>query len=177
MAFFAVALLTVHVPLLLWVPAVGRAECLLIAVTLALLAMILEAIAWRGLDNLFVPLGSFVLLKAFIPMPAPALAQCAAVAAAYDSRHTDDYPTVEVVVTFRDGATRALRSQRQHAAMLPWTTEAGQSWDPGIALAIAAVLPADSPDIERLRLGDREELLAYAVMEHIDPEAWFEACE
>lgn len=81
-AFFAVALLAVHVPLLLWVPAVGRVECLLIAATLALLAMILEAIAWRGLDNLFVPLGSFVLLKAFIPMPAAALAECAAVAAA-----------------------------------------------------------------------------------------------
>jgi len=31
-----------------------------------LLVMALEAIAWRGLDNLFVPLGTFVLLKVYL---------------------------------------------------------------------------------------------------------------
>jgi phytol kinase len=82
-AFFAVALLAVHVPLLLFDrPPVGRAESLLIAVTLALLATILEAIAWRGLDNLFVPLGAFILLKAFRTMNAADLTACCLVAAA-----------------------------------------------------------------------------------------------
>jgi phytol kinase len=82
-AYFAVALLAVHVPLLLFDrPPVGRAESLLIAVTLALLSTILEAIAWRGLDNLFVPLGAFVLLKAFRTMSAADLTACCLVAAA-----------------------------------------------------------------------------------------------
>ena len=80
-AFFAVAVLSVHVPLLLFTPT-GRAETLLIACTLALLAMILEGIAWRGADNLLVPLGAFILLKAFLRLDRGDLAECLAVAAA-----------------------------------------------------------------------------------------------
>lgn len=64
LAFFVVAAVSVFVPLM-----VGEVEWrkgLLISVTLGLLVMALEAIAWRGLDNLFVPLGTFVLLKVFL---------------------------------------------------------------------------------------------------------------
>lgn len=61
------AFLSAHVPLLLFTD-VGRAESLLIGLTLGLLVMLLEAIAWRGLDNLFIPLGGFVLLKAYLVM-------------------------------------------------------------------------------------------------------------
>uniref|UniRef100_A0ACD5GP51 Uncharacterized protein n=1 Tax=Desertifilum tharense IPPAS B-1220 TaxID=1781255 RepID=A0ACD5GP51_9CYAN len=53
---FTLAFLSTHVPLLLFTP-VGRIETLLISMTLGLLVMLLEAIAWRGLDNLFIPLG------------------------------------------------------------------------------------------------------------------------
>ena len=66
-AFFAVAFLSTHIPLLLFTDS-GPAKTLLIAMTLALLVMLLEAIAWRGLDNLLVPLGAFALLRAYLAM-------------------------------------------------------------------------------------------------------------
>jgi phytol kinase len=71
-AFVAIAFLCVHVPLLLW-SEVGRAESLLIAATLALLVMLLEGSAWRGLDNLFIPIGGYFLLRAYLPLDAAAL--------------------------------------------------------------------------------------------------------
>ena len=61
-AFFLVAYFAVHVPLLL-ASQVERIDVLLVAVTLALLVTVFEAIAWRGLDNLFIPIGGFVLLR------------------------------------------------------------------------------------------------------------------
>lgn len=71
-AFVIVAFLCIHVPLLLW-SNVGRAESLLIAVTLALVVMLLEGSAWRGLDNLFIPIGGYLLLRAYLPMSASEL--------------------------------------------------------------------------------------------------------
>ena len=67
LAFAVVAFLCVHVPLLLWSDT-GRRETLMIAATLALLVMLLEGTAWRGLDNLFLPIGGFFLLRAYMPM-------------------------------------------------------------------------------------------------------------
>jgi phytol kinase len=52
---------------------VGRAESLLIAATLALLVMLLEGSAWRGLDNVFIPIGGFFLLRAYLPLDPAAL--------------------------------------------------------------------------------------------------------
>jgi phytol kinase len=71
-AFFVVAFLATHVPLLLFTDA-GRAESLLIALTLGMLVMLLEAVAWRGLDNIFIPFGGFLLLRAFLGLDAAAL--------------------------------------------------------------------------------------------------------
>ena len=71
-AFAVVAFLCVLVPLLLW-SSVGRTELLLIATTLALLVMLLEGSAWRGLDNLFIPVGGYFLLRAYLPLDAAAL--------------------------------------------------------------------------------------------------------
>lgn len=68
-AFFIVAFLSCHLPLLLFTD-VGHTESLLIGLTLGLLVTLLEAIAWRGLDNLFIPLGSLVLLKAYLTLDA-----------------------------------------------------------------------------------------------------------
>ncbi|MBD2459431.1 hypothetical protein H6G89_00095 [Oscillatoria sp. FACHB-1407] len=70
--FFMLAFFSVHVPLLLATPT-GRAETLLIAMILGLLVMLLEAIAWSGLDNLFIPLGGFILLKTHLEMDVTAL--------------------------------------------------------------------------------------------------------
>lgn len=66
-AFVVVAFFCVHVPLLLWSD-VGRVESLLTAATLALLVMVLEGSAWRGLDNLFIPIGGYFLLRAYLVM-------------------------------------------------------------------------------------------------------------
>jgi len=67
LAFFTITFLSVHIPLLLFSD-VGRVETLLIGLIMGILVMLFEAIAWRGLDNLFIPLGAFVLLKAYLPM-------------------------------------------------------------------------------------------------------------
>jgi phytol kinase len=68
LAFFMAAFFSVHIPLLLF-STTGRAETLLIAIIMGLLVMLLEAIAWRGIDNLFIPLGSFLLLQSHLTMP------------------------------------------------------------------------------------------------------------
>ena len=80
-AFVAVAFLCVHVPILLWEP-VGRLEALLIAATLALVVMLLEGSAWRGLDNLFIPLGGYFLLRVYLTLDAAQLAARLAVTSA-----------------------------------------------------------------------------------------------
>lgn len=72
-AFAVVAFFCVHVPLLLWSP-VGRVESLLIAGTLALVVMLLEGSAWRGLDNLFIPIGGYFLLRVYVTLDADQLA-------------------------------------------------------------------------------------------------------
>ena len=41
-------------------------KIILISLLLGLIEMVLEAISWRGLDNLFIPLMSFFMLKSFI---------------------------------------------------------------------------------------------------------------
>jgi len=66
-AFFVVAFLSVLVPLLLFTNT-ARAEVLGISVILGLLVMMAEAIAWRGLDNLFIPLSSFFLLTTVLAL-------------------------------------------------------------------------------------------------------------
>lgn len=71
-SFFMVAFFSVHVPLLLS-DQTGRAETLVIAVILGLLVMVLEAIAWQGLDNLFIPLGTLILLRTHLTMDLPEL--------------------------------------------------------------------------------------------------------
>ena len=72
-AFVAVAFMCVHVPLLLW-GGVGRLESLLIAGVVTVLVTKLEAVAWRGLDNLFVPVGAYAVLVNLVPLPPVVLA-------------------------------------------------------------------------------------------------------
>lgn len=71
-AFFMVAFLSTHIPLLLLTD-IGRVKTLLVALTIGLVAMLLEAIAWRGLDNLFIPFGGYILLKSYLDLDETAL--------------------------------------------------------------------------------------------------------
>jgi phytol kinase len=64
-AFFLCAFFCVHVPLLLATD-LGRPQTLLIALLLAWLAMLFEAVAWAGLDNLVLPLVAYLLLKIYL---------------------------------------------------------------------------------------------------------------
>lgn len=61
-AFFTVAFLAAHVPLLLF-SSTGRYESLCIGLILGGIAMLFEGIAWKGLDNFFIPMGTFLVLK------------------------------------------------------------------------------------------------------------------
>lgn len=60
--FFLVSFLSAHIPLLLCT-SIGRAEALLVSLILGIIATLFEAIAWRGLDNLFIPMGAYLVLK------------------------------------------------------------------------------------------------------------------
>ncbi|MEX1117484.1 MAG: hypothetical protein WEB60_01695 [Terrimicrobiaceae bacterium] len=71
-AFFTAAFLSCHVPLLLF-SEIGRAECLLISLTAGFVVMLLEAISWRGQDNLIIPIGMYFLLSLYLPLDAVAL--------------------------------------------------------------------------------------------------------
>lgn len=73
-AFFMVAFFSTHVPLLLFTNT-GRVETLLIAATIGLLVMLIEAIAWQGLDNLLIPLSCYLLLVGYLPMDATRLTE------------------------------------------------------------------------------------------------------
>jgi phytol kinase len=64
-AFFIVAFLCVHVAVLLFTDS-GRVESLLIGLLMGIIVMLFEAVAWRGLDNLFIPVASFALLKSYL---------------------------------------------------------------------------------------------------------------
>ncbi len=62
--FFIATFLCIHIPLLLLTD-IGRGESLLIALLIGILVMIVEAIAWRGLDNLFIPLCVCIFLNVY----------------------------------------------------------------------------------------------------------------
>lgn len=72
LAFFIMAFAVTHITLLLAAP-VGRLESLLIGAIVGLLVMLIEAIAWRGQDNVWIPLATLAFLQAYLPLPAEVL--------------------------------------------------------------------------------------------------------
>jgi phytol kinase len=68
-AFFTAAFLSCHIPLLLF-SQTGRAECLLLGLTAGFIVMLLEAVSWRGQDNLIIPIGMYFLLRYYLPLDA-----------------------------------------------------------------------------------------------------------
>jgi phytol kinase len=67
-AFFVVAFLATHIPLLLATD-IGREESLVIATVMGLILMLMEAVSWRGLDNIFVPVVTYVCLTRLVKFP------------------------------------------------------------------------------------------------------------
>ena len=72
-AFFTVAFFAVHVPLLLY-SQLSRPQTLFVALDIALVVMLLEAVSWHGLDNVVIPLGVFLLLHIYTALPVRSLA-------------------------------------------------------------------------------------------------------
>jgi phytol kinase len=66
--FFLTAFMCVHIPLLLGTD-YPKAQVLLVALLVSLLVTLFEAIAWKGLDNLFIPLGGYLILVKYITYP------------------------------------------------------------------------------------------------------------
>ncbi len=71
-AFFAIAFLSVHIPLLLFTD-IGRPQTVLISLIIGLLATLLEAISAHGVDNLLIPLGTFAFLRLYMDASCHAL--------------------------------------------------------------------------------------------------------
>lgn len=70
--FFLVAFPCVLIPLLLFA-AISPGEAILIAALVGLLVTLAEAVAWEGLDNLFIPLCSCLLLTGLLRLNMPFL--------------------------------------------------------------------------------------------------------
>lgn len=73
-AFFMIAFLATHIPLLLFT-SIARVDSLLIGTTFGVLVMLLEAVAWRGLDNLFIPLGGYLVLSSSLRLDTASLTE------------------------------------------------------------------------------------------------------
>ena len=65
--FAVTAWLISLIVILLLAPQVGRGEAVLLAFITAVFGALLEAASWRGLDNLFIPLGLYFLLANLLP--------------------------------------------------------------------------------------------------------------
>jgi phytol kinase len=72
LAFALVTFLVVEIPLLLGTD-LARASVLLIALNLAVLLMLVEALAWEGSDNLLIPLAGLMALDRWLGLPLAAL--------------------------------------------------------------------------------------------------------
>lgn len=71
--FFIVAFLGTLMPLLMFAQ-MGHWQAVLIASCIGLLCMMVEASAWRGLDNLFIPLAAFIMLQTYLQLTAAEMA-------------------------------------------------------------------------------------------------------
>ena len=61
LVFLLVAFLAAHIPLLL-LGDISRGQTLLVSLIVGLVAMLFEGIAWRGVDNLLIPIGAYFAL-------------------------------------------------------------------------------------------------------------------
>lgn len=74
LAFLAVGFAATLAALSVLTPDLGVAKAMLVALLLGSLLMVFEAIAWRGLDNLLLPVLAFVLLRVYLTLDTSQLA-------------------------------------------------------------------------------------------------------
>jgi phytol kinase len=63
--FFITAFLCIQIPLLLMTD-FSNSHIILVSLFIALLITLCEAVAWQGLDNLFIPLGAYLILTKYL---------------------------------------------------------------------------------------------------------------
>lgn len=80
-AFFLIAAITTLLPLLML--GTETLHALVLSLLLACLVTMFEAIAWQGLDNLFIPLSAYAMLRAGLPMTVEQLVPQLVVACAF----------------------------------------------------------------------------------------------
>jgi hypothetical protein len=70
----------------------------------------------------------------------------------FSRRHTDDYPSIEVVVSFGSGRTKTVTSSSQSGLMLPWWIESNalQSFNAHVSRSVAGLMPRDATNYNRL---------------------------
>ena len=140
-AFFVVAWFCINVPLVLWTD-VHRVNALLIASTLAMLVMLLEGSAWRGLDNLFIPIGGFFVLRIWLDLDTSALL----------ARFVTTGMLVAAVLLFR-GTTTLQDDALLAGAFLCYVTWALAGWHwlvpPAIAFVGYAWMSPKTPENSR----------------------------
>lgn len=73
LAFFTFALLGTLIPLDLFT-SMPADQALFISLIMGILAMLFEGVAWRGFDNLAIPLGALLVLRTHVGVPASELA-------------------------------------------------------------------------------------------------------
>jgi hypothetical protein len=102
---------------------------------------------------------------AFVSKVLPSLFYCC---------HTDDYPSVKIVLVFADDSKEETSSHSQSVFMLPWNVirdgRPAETFDRNISMALAQLLPESATNRERLK-GDYLGLaLAEVVMTSIEQE-------
>ncbi len=139
-AFFAVAFFTTAIALR-WGAKVEGLELVLMAVVMGLILMLMEAIAWRGLDNLFVPLVSYVCLARMMALSVGELTVRLIVLV-----------VVLVALNFWRRSTRLTQSAVIGAGLVLYVTWAAGSWRwliapvaTGVTYTLLCLKPARTP--------------------------------
>jgi hypothetical protein len=83
----------------------------------------------------------------------------------------DDHPSVKATIQFADGHSWVVTSESYYPFMLPWTvSQQGRqrtTYNADISRAVAALMPSETPNRERLTERELKSELSNAVMQHI----------
>jgi hypothetical protein len=86
--------------------------------------------------------------------------------------HTDDFPSIEVTVLYTDGSRVVLSSHSQSEFMLPWKVEVGgagvETFNKNISVAVAALMPENATNRDRVSGEGLRLRLAWAVMSAVE---------
>ncbi len=92
----------------------------------------------------------------------------------FNFSRSDDYPGIEVVVTFDDGNTLSASSDSQYLFMLPWKVKGSSgtvsTYNADISRAVAALMPRKAANRYRIAGEGLASDLGEAVREHIKPD-------